>query len=66
MNDLIPLVVISTATVKAEDESNNNLVSGSTLVSTTDIVNSDGNKVTVTVKGGVKNKKYKIMFREVL
>ena len=54
--------VISTAIVKAEDDSNGNLVSGSILVSTTGIVNSDGNKVTVTVKGGVKNKKYKITF----
>ena len=54
--------VISSATVKAEDMANNNLVSGAILVSTTGTINSDGNKVTVTVKGGVKNKKYKITF----
>lgn len=57
---------ISSAVVKAEDMSNNNLVTGAILVSPNGIVNSDGNKITITVRGGVKNKKYKITFTVVL
>lgn len=62
-NDSKPAgTTVTAVTVSAIDTSNNNNVSGAILVSTSGVVNSTGTKVTVRVKGGVKNRKYKLTF----